>query len=338
MFRIGEYSSAWYAGMLIIMVTAVNIAGVRQGMWIQKFLTAAIIVGLLSVAGAGLILAAPSGPSGTASHPTLSGIGRAMIFVLFTYGGWNEVAYLSAEVHDTRRTIVRALMVSIGVVTAIYLIFNIALIKGLGLTAVAGSDAVAADLMRRMFGAGGARFISLLIVIAAASTMNGVVITGARTNYALGRDFALFSFMGRWREKGSTPVNALLLQGAIALALVTVGALSHNGFVMMVEYTAPVFWLFFFLAGVSLMVLRRSEPGTERPFRVPLYPAIPVLFCGFCLYMLHASLAYTGVGAVMGIVVLLVGAPLLRVKRGVIRHSDGCATPIGDPHDNPASG
>lgn len=325
MFRMGEYSSAWYAGMLIIMVTAVNIAGVRQGMWIQKILTTVIIVGLLSVAGTGLILAAPSGPSGTAlmcgrpGGSPLSGIGRAMIFVLFTYGGWNEVAYLSAEVHDTRRTIVRALMVSIGVVTAIYLIFNIALIKGLGLAAAAGSDAVAADLMRRMFGAGGARFISLLIIIAAASTMNGVVITGARTNYALGRDFALFSFMGRWREKGSTPVNALLLQGAIALALVTVGALSHNGFVMMVEYTAPVFWLFFFLAGVSLMALRRSEPGTERPFRVPLYPAIPLLFCGFCLYMLHASLAYTGVGAVMGVVVLLAGALLLWVKKTVFK-------------------
>jgi amino acid transporter len=238
-----------------------------------------------------------------------------MIFVLFTYGGWNEAAYLSAEVRDKRRTIARALMVSIGVVTAIYLIMNIALIKGLGLTAAAESDAVAADLMRRMFGESGARFISLLIVIAAASTMNGVVITGARTNYALGRDFVLFSFMGRWREKGSTPVNALLLQGAIALALVAVGALSHNGFVMMVEYTAPVFWLFFFLTGVSLMALRRSEPGTERPFRVPLYPAIPLLFCAFCLYMLHASLAYTGVGAVIGVVVLLAGAPLLWVKK-----------------------
>ncbi len=310
-FSLWPHSSALYAALLVVAVTGINLAGVRQGLWTQKLLTTAIITGLLAIAGAGLIISTPSQPPVPAPPATLSGIGSAMVFVMFTYGGWNEVAYLSAEVRDTRTTMARGLFVSIGVVTAVYLVVNIAMIEGLGLAAVGRSDAVAADLMRGVFGETGARTISLLIVVAAASTMNGVIITGARTNYALGRDYPLFSFMGRWRDKGSTPANALIVQGAVSLVLVAAGAFARNGFVMMVEYTAPVFWLFFLATGLSLVRLRRIDPGTERPFRTPLYPAVPLVFCAFCLYMLYASMVYTGIGALMGVAVLSAGALLL---------------------------
>lgn len=79
----------------------------------------------------------------------------------------------------------------------------------------------------------------------------------------------------------------------------------------MVDYTAPAFWFFFLLSGISLFVLRRREPDVERSFKVPLYPLTPLLFCGICLYMLQASLAYTGWGGLLGVVVLLLGLPLL---------------------------
>lgn len=310
-FSLGPHSPAIYAAALVVAITGINLAGVRQGLWTQKLLTTAIITGLLVIAGTGLIISTPSQTSSFSAPVTLSGIGSAMVFVMFTYGGWNEAAYLSAEVRDIRTTMARGLLVSIGVVTAIYMIVNIAMIEGLGLTAVGRSEAVAADLMRGAFGETGARTISLLIVVAAASTMNGVIITGARTNYALGSDYPLFSFMGRWRDKGSTPANALIVQGAVSLVLVAAGAFARNGFVMMVEYTAPVFWLFFLTTGLSLVRLRRIDPGTERPFRTPLYPAVPLVFCAFCLYMLYASMVYTGIGALMGVAVLSAGALLL---------------------------
>jgi hypothetical protein len=82
----------------------------------------------------------------------------------------------------------------------------------------------------------------------------------------------------------------------------------------MVDYTAPVFWLFFGLAGAALFVLRRIEPETDRPFRVPLYPAVPLLFCAACLYMLWSSVAYAGAGALLGVGVLLAGIPLLALR------------------------
>jgi basic amino acid/polyamine antiporter, APA family len=83
----------------------------------------------------------------------------------------------------------------------------------------------------------------------------------------------------------------------------------------MVEYTAPVFWFFFLLVGLSLFVLRWKEGETARPFRVPWYPWTPLLFCGICLYMLRSSLAYTGIGAWVGVAVLLAGVPLLLLVR-----------------------
>ena len=89
------------------------------------------------------------------------------------------------------------------------------------------------------------------------------------------------------------------------------GAFARDGFTLAVEYTAPVFWLFFLLVGAALFVLRRRDPGAARPFRVPLYPALPLLFCATSGYLLYASLAYTGLGALVGVAVLAAGALLL---------------------------
>jgi len=314
-FRLGSYSSSYYAGLTIIILTFINITGIRQGMRMQKLLITAIVLGLLFVAALGFVIVTPPATLKSGSLPTAAGLGTAMIFVLFTYGGWNEAAYLSAEVHNPSRNMVRSLLYSIGIITTIYVIINFVFLKSLGLSTMSDSEVVAADLMRQALGEGGAKFISLLILIAALSTMNGVIITGARTNYALGRDFALFGFLGHWQERGNTPVNALLFQCTIALVLVILGTITHSGFEMMVEYTAPVFWFFFLLVGISLFVLRRIEPNTFRPFRVPLYPFTPLLFCAICIYMLQSSLAYTGIGALLGIGVLLTGIPLLLVKR-----------------------
>ncbi|MBN1141492.1 MAG: APC family permease, partial [Deltaproteobacteria bacterium] len=220
-------------------------------------------------------------------------------------------AYLSAEVREGRGNMVKVLLGSIAAITAVYLAVNFVLLQGLGLHGVAQSKAVAADLMRLRLGDNGARLISLLIAVAVVSTMNATIITGARTSYALGRDFPLFSPLGKWRGASGTPVNALLAQGMIALLLVALGTGSRSGFETMVEYTAPVFWFFVLLVGLSLFVLRRREPLAARPFRVPLYPVTPLLFCLVCGYMLCSSLTYVGRGTFVGVAVLVAGLPLL---------------------------
>ncbi|MBD1840895.1 amino acid permease [Coleofasciculus sp. FACHB-64] len=314
--RLGNYSSSLYAGIAIALLTGLNIIGVQQGKWAQNWLTVAKVGGLLLVVIGGLAFAVPSLPEVPAAPATSqTNFGMAMLFVLLSYGGWNEAAYISAELRNVNRNMVRSLLVSIGIITAIYLAINFAYIHGLGLANMAASEAVAADLMRRAVGEPGAWFISFLIAISTLGAINATIFTGARTNYALGQDFSLFSFLGRWHHRASTPANALLVQGAIALALVFLGTLTREGFKTMVDYTAPVFWFFFLLSGISLLVLRVREPQVVRPFRVPLYPLTPLLFCAICAYLLYSSVAYTGVGALVGVAVAIAGAPLLLLSR-----------------------
>lgn len=310
-FRLGPYSTSLYAAFTIILLTALNIAGIRQGKWAQKVLIVAILFGLSMVAAIGIFLNEfhPVAETG-AIIPGQVALGTAMIFVLLTYGGWNEAAFLSAEVRSTKRNMVRVLLYSIATITVLYLVVNVALIKSLGLSGMAASEAVMADLVGRAFGENGGRFISLLILLAAFSTINAAIITGARTSYALGKDYLFLRFLGQWQGRRNTPVNALLVQGGIALLLVLLGTGARGGFVMMVEYTAPVFWFFLLMVGVSIFTLRYRYPDIHRPFSVPLYPLTPILFCCVCLFMLHSSLMYTGIGSLVGVAVLLTGIPL----------------------------
>ncbi|WP_257449047.1 APC family permease [Archangium lipolyticum] len=316
---LGAHSSAIYAALSVVVLTGLNVAGIRLGKWTQNLLTVAVVAGLGMVIVAGL-LSSPAVPppatgamAGGAGH---AGWGLAMVFVLLTYGGWNEAAYISSEVRGSRRGIASALLWSLVAVTCLYLLANLAYLKALGLSGVAQSDAVAAELLRRVAGPGGAQLISLLICAAVLTSSNATVLMGSRTNYALGRDFPMFAPLGRWSARAGSPVNALLMQGTLSLALVGVGAITRRGFETMVEYTAPVFWFFFLMTGVSLLVLRRREPDVVRPFRVPLYPLTPLLFCATCAYLLYSSLAYTGAGALVGVAVLATGlVPLVLMRR-----------------------
>ncbi|MBW4425869.1 MAG: amino acid permease [Nostoc desertorum CM1-VF14] len=308
--RLGTFSSSIYAAIAIAFLTALNIIGLQQGKWTQNLLSAAKVLGLLLVVILGLT-AIPNSSAAPVESASSGAWGLAMVFVLLSYGGWNEAAYISAEIQDGRRNIVRSLMWSIGIITTIYLLINLAYLRGLGLGNMAQSEAVAADLMRSLWGEPGALFISVLIAIATLGATNATIFTGARTNFALGQDFSLFGFMGRWQQRPSSPIHALLLQAAIALALVFLGTLTRKGFETMVDYTAPIFWFFFLLSGISLLVLRIREPHIVRPFRVPFYPFTPLLFCTVCGYLLYSSLVYTGVGAVAGVLVVAAGIPLL---------------------------
>jgi hypothetical protein len=181
----------------------------------------------------------------------------------------------------------------------------------MGLEALRRSDAVGADLMRRVAGDAGNYFLSLIVVVAALSTLNGTIFTGARVYHALGQDFEAAKRFTAWNLRGATPANGLLLQGVIALCLVAFGATERSGFQAMVDYTAPVFWLFLLLVGISLVVLRWKDPERRLPFSVPFYPLTPILFCATCMYMIYASVSYTGVGALVGLAVLVAGLPLL---------------------------
>lgn len=308
---LGPHSSAVWAALVVIAITAVNWVGVHAGARAQNWLTVAEVLGLTAVIVAGLVIAPAAAPAPPPAETT--GFGLIMVFVLLTFGGWNEAVYVSAELKDAPRRMAPVLVLSLLLITALYLLANAAYLRALGLAGVAASQAVAADAVGRAFGAGGAVFISLLIAASALTSANATAFTGARTAYALGRDHRLFGYLGHWNERAGTPGNALLVQGAAALLLVGIGAFARDGFRLVVEFTAPVFWFFFLLVGISLFVLRRRDPDVVRPFRVPLYPVLPLIFCCTNAYLLYSSLAFTGLGALVGVAVVAVGGLLLLV-------------------------
>jgi len=293
---LGGAGGALWAALVVVLLTAVNVVGLRASSRTQNLLTAVEVAGLVAVAIAGFIAppVAPSaaGAAAFSSTPALGMFGLAMVFVLLTYGGWNEAAYISTELKGGRRAIVPVLVASLAILAVVYLLVNLALLSGLGLKGLAESKAAGADVMARTFGETGARALALFVAIAALTSINATMIVGARTNYALGRDWPALRFMGGWHATRGTPVAAVVVQGVIALALVAFGALQHDGFEAMVEFTAPVFWSFLLLVGLAIFRLRAVDRRAERPFRVPLYPLTPVVFCAACAWLAYSSITY----------------------------------------------
>lgn len=319
---LGEFGPAIYACVVVLVLTAIHWISTRASSNTQNWLTGLEIGGLALVAVAGFMAAAavtpPAAPAAQAAAAAANNsgffigpaFGFAMVMVMLTFGGWNEVAYVSSELSSDKRGIARALIVSILVVTALYLAVNLAYLHALGLQGMAKSDAVAADVLKAVFGPAGAVLMSVIVAIATLTSINSTLIVGARSSYAAGRDWPALRFLGAWSAEGSTPRHALLVQAAIALALIVLGAATRKGFETMVDYTAPVFWFFFLLCGLSVFILRRKHPGVERPFRVPLYPVVPALFCIACAWLLYSSLAYVKTGALFGAGLLVAGAIL----------------------------
>ncbi len=174
-------------------------------------------------------------------------------------------------------------------------------------------------------------------MISALGAINGLILTGSRIYASLGADHRVFALLAKWNQRRGAPIMALAAQGAIAVLLVlavgtergrdgidhTVQAIGlsglpwekyFGGFDTLVAGTAPVFWFFFLLTGISLFVLRWIDPQRPRPFRTPLFPLPPLIFCGMCLYMLYSSLDYARGLSIIGLLPLAIGVPLYLIS------------------------
>jgi APA family basic amino acid/polyamine antiporter len=309
---LGAYSSAIHAVIGVVAITALNLIGTPQSARAQVILTGLTILALLAVIVGGFSTAG-------AAHPPIQAgsqwgtFGLAMVFVLLTYGGWNEAAYLSGELKDVRRNMVRTLLLGTTVVAGLYVLANLAYLNVFGLEGLRTSKSIGADLMRAVAGDASAVVFSIVVCVCALSTLNATIFTGARAYYALGRDVPAIRKLGVWEGQGDKPANALLLQAAISLALLAFGSTTRDGFEAMVAYTAPVFWFFLALVTISIFIFRSR--GVELPYKMPLYP-LPAVGLGIAaVWMIYSSIAYAGVGSWVGVGVLIAGIPLVLLAR-----------------------
>ena len=320
---LGAQSTALWAAIGVALLTGLNLVGTLQSKMLQKTMEILLILALAAIAVGGIA-------TGGAPAPSQGGGGAftlMMIFVLYTFGGWNEGAYLAGEVREARRNMVKVLAGGLALVTVLYLLVNWGYYSVLGLKGMASSKAIGVDTVRAVAGDKAALLIAVVVCVSALTTMNAAIFTGARTNWALGRDYPLFAFLGNWRESGSTPANALIVQLAIMLILIWAGSTTRDGFEAMVAYGLPVFWSFLLLTGITLFIFRAREKsaGGEAPeFRTPLFPLVPLVFLAMCAFMVWSSFDYVvnspygpkfGQLVLAGLVVMAAGIPLYFLAR-----------------------
>ncbi|WP_417388913.1 APC family permease [Gimesia sp.] len=341
-----EIPAGWsviLAAASVCMLLFLNLLGLMVGKWAQNILTLAKIVGLAAIVVSGIYLGL-QGTGETVVEPVRENpdvklqYGLAMVFVLYAFGGWNDAAFVAAEVKEPGKNIPRALIAGTGGILIIYLLINFAYLWGLGSSRLLQSSTPAAELLGNAWGDHGTQIISLIIMISSLGAINGLIITGSRVNVRLGMDHRFFAALARWNQRVNAPIYSLLSQGVISIVMILlVGTKAgrrlidapftliqsdfiewekyQDGFDTLLVATAPLFWTFFLLTGLSLIILRYTAPQMERPFRVPLYPATPILFCLTCLYMLYATLEYASGLALLGLIPVLIGVPLYWMSR-----------------------
>ena len=302
-----------YAASTVIILTAVNMLGVRESKWAQNAMTVLKVAGLLFIVVVGLL--APGAGVAPPGRPFFGeGLKLAMILVLFSYGGWNEMAYVAAEIKAPQKNILRSMVLGMAVVTLLYLLTNCVFLHALGYQGLVEADAVAVDAVACVWPDLAARLIGVIICVSALGAVNGLIFTGARISYALGAEHPGFRGLGKWHPRYGTPVVALAVQGALGLGIVLVA----GSFIDTILYSAPAVWLFFLATAWSVFRLRKKDASRPRPYRVLGYPVVPILFCAASAFMLYSSLTYAVVQKPIGVLALLavfaVGAAVYRLR------------------------
>ncbi len=323
----------WIAAVFVAGMTAFNMIGLRPGARLQNGLTAAKLVGLVAVILAGLC-------AGTATDWTIpvdpaakrAGWPLAMILILYAYGGWNDAAFVAAEVRNTKRNIPLALLGGLSLITVIYGLINLSYLRTLGLAGLQHSSRPAADVLGLWLGPWGEFAMNGLVAVSALGGVNGLILSVSRLHATVGADHRAFRWLGQY-TRNESPIASLAVQGAITVVMVlTLGTdvgradLNHivttlgftaipwdryyGGFDTLFAGSAPAFWLFFLLTGLAFVVLRWKDKDVPRPFRTPFSPITPLLFIIACGWALKSAVLHAWPLLPVMAVPLLLGLPV----------------------------
>jgi len=290
---------------VIVILSGVNIVGVRHGGLVQNIFTASKLAAIVAVIGAGLAWsgAAPVNPAASAAVGP-RGFLLAMAAGLFAYGGWHMVTYAAGETRDPARMIPRALLIGSLVVTACYAGLNAIYLRVLPLDAVRQSSHVAADAADVLLGGGGASLMAILVMVSTVGAVNGIILAGPRVYYSMAQDGLLFRWLGVAHPKFGTPARAIVVQAlwASVLALTnTYGALFSR-----VIYTE---WIFFAIMAAGLLRLRR-RPDYKPAFRLWGSPAVPLIFIVASVLVVVMQLTAAPRDSLVGLGMVAAGLPV----------------------------
>jgi APA family basic amino acid/polyamine antiporter len=307
---LGPLGRKLLAVLMIVAVSAVNIRGVRHAATVQNWSTAVKVAAILAIAILGISLGSGGSAAAARAFSTplsgglLSGAGVALLGVLWAYEGWINVTNSAGEALDPQRTFARGIIIGTAALVLLYVLANIGYLAAIGPDGVAGSQRVAADTVRSLFGPVPAKFVSAAVLVSVFSAANGLALTGPRMYFAMARDGVFFRELGEVHPRFGTPAIAIAAGGVWAALLTLWGS-----FEQLLTYVVFASWLFAALAAASVFVLRRRRPDAPRPYRVPGYPLTPALFIVAALAIVANTIVARPVQALAGIGIVLVGTP-----------------------------
>jgi APA family basic amino acid/polyamine antiporter len=297
-----------FAMALILSLAAVNYCGVKLGGEVQVGVTA-VKVGLILfiiVAGVGFghAVGHADRAAGGTGPLTVPGFFGALVAALWAYDGWNNVSMVASEIRRPQRNLPLALIWGTVAVIGIYLLANLAYFLVLPAAEVAASPRVAADMMRRVLGEGGASAVSMAAMISIFAALNGSILSGSRVPYAMARDGYFFAPAARVHPLYRTPGVSILGLSAWSAILVLSGRYEQ-----LFTYVIFASWILYGLTTAAVLVLRRKRPDLERPYRAWGYPTVPVLFVLVAGFLVLSTLKDSPRESILGLGLIILGLP-----------------------------
>ncbi len=290
---------------LIFSLGVLNYFGVKIGGGVQVAVTIVKVALILLIVVAGLGWGKPAAPHAAALvHLTVLGFFAALVKSLWAYDGWNNVSMVASEIRQPQRNLPLALIWGTAAVIGIYLLANMAYFYVLTPQEVAGSNRVAATMMRQVLGQGGANLVSVAAMISMFAALNGSILSGARVPYALARGGYFFAPMARVNQQHHTPGAAIMGLSAWGMVVVLSGTYDQ-----LLDYVIFASWLLYGMTTATVLVLRRKYPDLPRPYRTLGYPVVPVLFVIMSAAIVISALYNSPRESLLGLILIFTGFP-----------------------------
>ncbi len=301
--------------ILILLLTFLNITGLKSGARASKFILLLVFTGLFVIVAFGLshVETKPANFMNirdlTGGTVTISSFFTAMLAAFWAYQGWVSVGFIGGEVKDATRNIPKGIVIGVFIVIFIYLLVNVTYLALLSIPQLeqiyaSGNQIAAVEAVRSFWGTGGVMFISLLILLTTLGCTNASILTGARPYYAMARDRLFFPAIGKL-NRTSVPGNSLLWQGIWASVLVLSGT-----FDQLTDMIIFAVFIFYGATSLGVFILRRKMPNASRPYKVWGYPVVPAIFILFCIFLFFNTIVTRPREAAIGTILILAGIPV----------------------------
>lgn len=316
MFAFGDTGKTILSVCIIVLITLLNIFRVKASEFFTNSFTGLKLLGIAAVILIGLVLGSTeviSSEPAAAARPgseLLSAFGLALVGVLWSYGGWQHASYLSGEARDPARTIPRAMVIGALVVAAVYLLTNLSFMFLLPVSQMAQSGSIAADAVSTVVPFGGT-MMAIIIAISTFGTALIYTLSAPRIYFAMAEDGLFFQTLAKLHPKYHIPMNAVVFQSLWAIILL----LLWGTFEEVITYVTFTDWIFFMLAGFSVILFRSRLKDFPRPYRTFGYPLTPIIFVSIILWFVLNTLIEKPVQAGAGLALLLIGVPFYVVLK-----------------------